>query len=438
LQAASAGLALPPLGFIADLGEVAFGLDGVARPSAGVAVAALPINLMRTYEDHVLGKLYADWSFTRAAEALRRYEGRDRARGLAFLLSRFKERSGFDGVHFSPGVLKGLLEAAPEDLLRQGWESLRQDGVHQLNERLMQSLIAAARRTAEVLGPDDVAAVEAGDALADEGEQVARRQVRQAAAALEAALPRYGPRPRSGPHETPTRLLDEDAYPVGGFSSISTRGSIESLLHSQLAYMETDERPDLFDMKFLRDELLYYSRDENQFFRRRRTFVFVLQPDLTATRFKDAELPYQRGVLLLALMTTAMGKLTEWLSADALAFEVLFVGDGEERPLGPELALLKTLLREPITNRAVSLEHLATAQVAEHCANLARHSQCCCLVIAVDPPEWEARAVEVASLRIDGPRPVLAGADAEQFVVGADDAFDAWAVVLERLLRNWV
>ena len=62
----------------------------------------------------------------------------------------------------------------------------------------------------------------------------------------------------------PTRALDEDTYPVGGFTSISTRGSIESLLHSQLAYMETDERPDLFDIKFLRDELLYYARDENQ------------------------------------------------------------------------------------------------------------------------------------------------------------------------------
>jgi vWA domain found in the FtsH ternary systems/N-terminal helical region fused to the FtsH ternary system vWA domain len=438
LQAASVGLALPPLGFIADLGRAAFGLDGAARPGAAAAVPALPINLMRTYEDHVLGKLYADWSFTRAAEALRRYEGRDRARGLAFVLSRFKERSGFDGVHFSPGVLKGLLEAAPEDLLRQGWESLRQDGVYELNERLMQSLIVAARRTAEVLGPDDVAAVEAGDALADEGEQVARRQVRQAAAALEAALPRHGPRPQSGPRETPTLLLEEDAYPVGGFSSLSTRGSVESLLHSQLAYMETDERPDLFDMKFLRDELLYYSRDENQFFRRRRTFVFVLQPDLTATRFKDAELPYQRGVLLLALMTTAMRKLTEWLSADALAFEVLFVGDGEERPLGPELALLKTLLREPIADRTVTLEHLPTAQVAEHCADLARRSQCCCLVIAVDPPALEARDVEVASLRIDGPRPVLAGADAEPPVFEADDAFDAWALVLERLLRSWV
>ena len=28
-------------------------------------------------------------------------------------------------------------------------------------------------------------------------------------------------------------------------------------------------------MKFVRDELYYYSRDENQFFRRRRTLIFA-------------------------------------------------------------------------------------------------------------------------------------------------------------------
>ena len=185
-------------------------------------------NLLRTYEDHVLGKLYSDATFARAAEALRRYEERDRMRGLAFLLSRFTERSGFDGVHFSPGVLKGLLETPPDDLLRQGWESFRQHGVHELNERLIQSLIAAMRRTTDVLGSDDVAALEAGDALAGEGEQVARRQVRQAAAALEAALPRHGPRPEEGRARRPRALLDEDAYPVGGFSSISTRGALKA------------------------------------------------------------------------------------------------------------------------------------------------------------------------------------------------------------------
>src|SRR5205823_679693 len=135
-------------------------------------------------------------------------------------------------------------------------------------------------------------------------------QVLQAATYLEAALPAR--RPRQGPHrhDVPTRLLDESTYPVGGFASLSTRGSMESLLQSQLAYMEkidvidpltlpspppgggegngyslalSEEEgrvraPDLFDAKYLRDELLYYSRDENEFLRRRRTFAFMLYP----------------------------------------------------------------------------------------------------------------------------------------------------------------
>jgi vWA domain found in the FtsH ternary systems/N-terminal helical region fused to the FtsH ternary system vWA domain len=436
-QASSTGLALPSLGFIADLGRAALSVDG-SRHIAPANVPSLPIYVLRTYEDHVLGKLYADGSFARAAEALRRYESPDRARGLAFLLSRFQERAGFHGVLFSPGVLKRLLEESPDDLSRQGWESFRQVGVHQLNEQLIKSLIAATRRMTDLLGSDDVAAVEAGDALADEGEQVARRQVRQAAIALEAALPRHRPRPRPGPRETPTRLLDEDAYPVGGFSSISTRGGIESLLHSQLAYMETNERPDLFDVKYLRDELLYYARDENQFLRRRRTFVFVLHPDLTATRFKDAKLPYQRGVLLLALMTVTLRKLTEWLNADALHFEVLVVRDGEASPLEAEVKLLRTLWRDEFANGAVTLSHWQTAKVAEHCAELARNSQCNCVVIGVDAPLIEALGVEVVSLRIDGPRPVLTGATAEQFASDEADPFDDWARVLERLLWHWV
>ncbi len=209
-------------------------------------------------------------------------------------------------------------------------------------------------------------------------------------------------------------------------------------MHSQLAYMEPDERPDLFDVKFLRDELLYYSRDENQFLRRRRTFVFVLYPDLTATRFKDPDLQYHRGVLQLALLTTAVKRLTEWLSADALTFEMLFVDEGDEAPLAAERALLQTLLREPIVNGTVRLEGVSLDGVAAHCADRARRSQCNALVVAVDPPAAEARDVEFRALRIDGPRPGLTGGDAEEAAPEAEEALDAWAATLGRLLQGWV
>ena len=145
-------------------------------------------------------------------------------------------------------------------------------------------------------------------------------------------------KPLVGRKEVPTRVHDEDQYPVGGYTSLSNRGSIESLLHSQLAYME-DESPDLFDMKFVRDELFYYSRDENQFLRRRRAFVFVLFPDLLAARFKDPELPHQRIVMLQSAILALVRRLTEWLSTDAIRFEVLFVQDGEKKPLAEEATL---------------------------------------------------------------------------------------------------
>ncbi len=239
----------------------------------------------------------------------------------------------------------------------------------------------------------------------------------------------------------PTRILDEDTYPVGGFSSISTRGTVESLLHSQLAYMETDRalRPDLFDVKFLRDELYYYSRDENQFLRRRRSFLFVLYPDLTTARFKDAELPYQRIVMTLALLLLTVRKLTEWLSTDALTFEILLVLDGTIKPLEQEAELFGFLFRELIENETLTIEHIQAGEIAKRCTEMGRRSMCQCLTIS------SAAGVEVTSdqavvteLRIAGPRPAIKMHDEEPEILVSDDVVESWTLMVERLLQLWV
>jgi hypothetical protein len=438
LEVASSGQPLPPVGFVADLGHAAFGSDWESRPAKeSAAPPSLPINLVRTYEDHVLGKLYADWTFGRAGDALRRYQGRDRARGLAFLLGQFRERAGFPGVEMSPGIIKAALDVSPGEVLNQGWESLRQDGAEPLLTGLYEGLIAAARRTADVLGPEDVFQLENGSALAELSQRLAQRQVLQAGNALEAALPRHRPRPSSRRVEVPTRILDEDTYPVGGFTSISTRGTVESLLHSQLAFMEENERPDLFDIKFVRDELLYYARDENQFLRRRRSFVFLLHPDLVSTRFKDAQLPFQRGVLLLALLWVAVNKLSEWLSTDALTFRILFVDKGDVAPLAPEMELLKNLFREPISLGTVSLQRVKKKDIAGLCKESARRSLCHCLNVAAKPVPVNAEETAETFFRIDGPRPALADAGEQPAVVEADDPMESWALALKQVLQRW-
>jgi hypothetical protein len=439
LEIAAGGQELPPTGFIADLGFVALGEDHDAGSTRDAPTPpGLPASLLRTYEDHVLGKFYADWTFSRASDALRRYKGRDRARGLAFLLRRFAERSGFSGVHLSPGVLKSLLEASPEDNHNRGWESFERDGVQAALVPQYERLIAAARRTAEVLGPEDISQLERGTALRPEGEQLAERQVLRAAHLLESTLPRHRLRPRPGCKEVPTHILDEDTYPVGGFSSLATRGSIESLLHSQLAFMEPNERPDLFDIKFLRDELLYYARDENQFLRRRHTFVFVLYPDLIETRFKDRELEYQRGVLLLAFLYTLVRKLTEWLSTDALVFRFVFVKEDDKDTLKPERDLLASLLMEEIANGSVQLLSETQDHLAERCTTWARRSLCHALQIDVRPRDLGASDTVVSRLQINGPRPALAEADGEPVVPDGDDALECWSAALQEILQRWI
>jgi hypothetical protein len=395
--------------------------------------------LLRGYEDHVLGKIFADATFDRAADALRRYQGRDQARGLAFTISRFQERAGFGGVVLNPAALKTLLRLTPDKVLQEGWQSCQHEGVLPALVRGYEDLIAAVRPMAEMLGAEDLFELEHGTALSNFGQRLALRQVLTAAGVLSEALPRHRLRPLTGRQEVPTRILDEDIYPVGGYASLSTRGSIESLLHSQLAFMEKDERPDLFDIKFLREELLYYSRDENNFLRRRRTFVFALLPDLVQARFKDAALPWQRIILLLAGILAVFGKLSEWLSTDALQFDILFVDDPKAPMLAAERELVQMLFRESIVSGKVTVVGCRTAaDVAAHCAGRARRSSCCCLLAGMAARELGAEETVVHRLSLAQSRPELSGRDEKLELPETDDLLQNWVASLEALLARWV
>ncbi|MFO0808738.1 MAG: hypothetical protein U0746_08965 [Gemmataceae bacterium] len=437
LELVAAGQPLPPTGFIADLGSLLFGVDRDSRAGRELpSLPGLPDGLLRGYEDFVLGKLYADWTFERAADAVRRYEGRDRRRGLVFVVEQLRERAGFDGVLLSPAVVKALLDVSPEELLKNARERAERAGWQPQIVPLMEALAAAFRRSAEALGPEDVFELEHRTALAELGQRVALRQTLQTAARFEAALPQNRVKPLAGRHEVPTHVFDEDAYPVGGFASLSNRGSVESLLHSQLAFMEPAgaERPDLFDVKFLRDELLYYSRDENQFLRRRRTFVLVLQPDLVEARFKDPALPTQRVIVALAFLVATVRKLIEWLSDDALTFEVVFLGDA----LDQERGLLEMLLREQIANGTVKVSQVENLAAATALAERrARRSLCHALTVGVAPGRIDRDGMSSARLTVAGPLPVLTAED-DDLTATDEDAFDAWAGTLETLLRMWV
>ncbi|MCR9201544.1 MAG: hypothetical protein NXI04_23115 [Planctomycetaceae bacterium] len=366
---------IPPLGFIADVIRLVESSAAAERDRARHS-SSLNLQTVRAYEDYVLGKLYADASFERASVAICGYEAADRIRAIAWLLARICERCGLDAVLISPSAARSLQSMVAEDLLEQGAASLEADGLLELLSGGYEQLISAIRSVGDVLSPEDVFELEHGTALVEFGQRLALRQTLRAAENCSAALPTKPPRPTSRQRNVPTRILEEDMYPIGGFTSISTRGSIESLLHSQLAYMEKDEarRPDLFEIKFLRSELLYYSRDENEFLRRRRVYQFVLFPDLTGCRRKDKGAPFQRMILILGMLVTLVRRLEQWLSDDALVFEFLFVDHSDDDGLQDERELLGMILKEHAENGTVVFHTMSAEEIVRHAEEHARRS----------------------------------------------------------------
>ena len=443
LELAAQGDPLPPMGFVGDLGHLVQA-DLEHRPTHRDlrTVPGFAPGLVRAYEDYVLGRLYADPGFDRGAAAVGRLRGRDRTRGIACLINQIRQRTGFGGVVLGPAAIKDLMQQTASDLLSRAWDEIGSGGLHRLLAGLYEQIITAVRNAGSVLGPEDLFELEHGLALAEFSQRLALRQVLQAAAVLESDLqPDIRRRPQRQ-RNVPTRMLDEDTYPVGGFSSIATRGSIESLLHSQLAYMEPQggERPDLFDIKFLRDELLYYARDENEFLRRRQTFLFVLFPVLSRSRVKDAGLPWQRTVLVLAMLVVCIRKLIDLLSADALRFEFVWIESPDGTRLASERNLLELLFRDEIASGMVVHTELGQPQLAAHCALRARRSLCHCLTLSTGEPHLQAHGAQISHLRVSGARPVLRPEhdDPETPADAPESDLDAWQAATEALLTRWL
>jgi len=349
---------------------------------------------VRAYEDHLLGRLAADPRFEAACDALARLPQDCRAEGVALLVEQLLAHILFaDATAVSPAVARRVLSRPVPELLELGLAQLRQQTGAAASGELLEAMVSGyeqlvhrARHTDVLLTDKDVFTLENLPVLRSSAQRVAIQQMVDAAQALERALPRrLRPRLRRR-GGTPTRVEDESAYPTGGFASISNSGSMENIVCSELVYIDDSDEFDLFDVRFAEAELLFYTRDESVFLRNQRTISFLLYPDLVRARFKDAELPWQRLVLVLGLLLCAVRRLSDWLSEEALLFRVVFIDpEGKTSPLGEEQDLCRLLLREWIDK--------GTVQVTRTAADAAlAGSEASYVTITSDPehePPWE-------------------------------------------------
>lgn len=429
-------LAAPTLVF--DLTALLHGERLLPVPSPGLEAVR---EAMRGYEDHVLARLTADRRWTRLTEAIAGLpkELRASAVGLvtAQLLSRLRLGGG-TGV--STGLVRRFATRPPEEVLEAGRAALYDEVIAARIVEGLQELSRAARRTRELLSDAEVFLMENLAALKGLAARVALAQLAEAAQAIDEHLPTRLRGQAFEDGDAPTSLEEDSAYPVGGFSSISTQGSVENLVTSELIYMEQgddpDARPDLFDVRFVEGELLYYARDESVAVRKRRTLVLVFDASLTRCRVKDPGESYQRLVWLLGSVTALVRKLSQWLDSEALRFELIFTSDDEEAALSEEEGVLSLLLREYRERGQVDVSRASSAVGAIRTAREAHRGRARVMLFATRIPSGlEGPAAADAIVDTSGPRPRVHWAEPViEKAPGSQSAAEAWAETTRQLL----
>ena len=447
---------LPPAGVVADIGHLLTGRSLRAVQPLPAMNAELR-DAVSSYEDHLLGRLEADPRMDEVTDAIASLPAEQRDPAIALFCVHLLARIGYDaGVALGPGIARRVLHKPLDDIVRLGHAAMTEAGL--AYEALVagyRSASTAARRMGSLIGEPEVFLMENFGALGELTHRMAIEQMIEVTEALSASLPRrLKPRPRNERGFIPTPLAAEDNYPTGGFAALSTSGSIENLVISELIYMndESTDDIDLFDLRYAEGDLLYYTRDESVFVRSRRTITFVLLPDLVAARFKDSELRWQRLIVVFGLIACCVRWLARSLEGEGLLFRVVFVPTQSFfEPLAAERGLCTILLREWIARQMAEVTVSSSLdELLASASQDARGAESDVIVFAARSLELQPiPGVLLGSVDVGEPVPVLSwghrstpdrtGEDAD---AGADsgarhnDLWQAWMRTTLELLQE--
>ena len=299
---------LPPPGMIADVAV----LLGGARLPLSTPVQSSDDNLraaVRAYDDDVLARLVTNARFDDVLAAYAHLAPGDRATAIALVVGAICDRASFVGASVSPAALRRALARPREERDAAGRTELLGGTTAQRLADAYDRLARSARHARALVDDHEVFALDHLNVLRDLGGRMTADHIAAAATALEAKLPRRLPANRQNRGSRDTQLADESLYPAGGFTAITPGGSnanIENLVSSELVYMEDGPETDVFTLRYVEGELLYYTRDDSVFRRHRQVIGIALGADLEDARVKDRDLPWQRLILCFGLLVAAV------------------------------------------------------------------------------------------------------------------------------------
>lgn len=351
-----------------------------------------------SYENAFLNALLSDPYAMRARMAILRDETRDEliVRAIQCVLSplmRAKDPGYTDPVRLNPQLLREFSiggRVSPVEQALRLEESLGEPGF--LERALRESLKKLLAKSA-FLEDADLAEIEHWDAyLGREDLRMAGRRIAFHKGRIRPADRRRFPVIDERP-DVDTEMPDAGTYPQGGFSELSTRGSPENLVPSELIYLGegnlldvsheeieqlralhkggpgTPTIVDLFAYRFLARELLYYMRESGQLKRVRRTVHFVVEPDprvpggsegYQGLRWREPGLRLVKDrliIIILGLAARVAGDLGIIFSGDSVRFEIHILAQNVAVRADAErdAQLLRVLLEHEVKKEKVAV-----------------------------------------------------------------------------------
>jgi hypothetical protein len=420
--------ALPPPGMIADVATLLAGARlPLSKPVAGDDALR---SAVRAYDDDVLARLVTNARFDDVLAAYAHLAPGDRPAAIAIVVGAICERAAFAGASVSPATLRRAL-ARPRDEREAAarTELLGGASAQRLTEQY-DRLARSSRQARALVDQREVFAIDHLSVLRDLGGRMTADMLSAAAEAFEGKLPRRLTANRLTRGVRDTMLADESLYPAGGFSAITPGGSnanLENLVTSELAYMEDGDETDVFTVRYVEGELLYYTRDDSVFRRHRRVIGIALAADLDDARVKDRDMPWQRLIAALGLLAAAIRWLTEQLGEHALTIRVAF----PPGQLTEEREIFALLLGGEIQRGLVVVDEATVERAIVETATHINTAVTDVVTLSLGDAPAIPKGLRALHVNLAGRAPVLGSAEPD----ATNDSWNEWCDAAEDLLR---
>lgn len=344
---------IPPLNWVADLSTLVHERRPELRqdkPALGIAAGAL-----RLYEDLLFERIIHQPDVQRLLQAVRTYAEADRVLAAASAICRLTQNLDYRGPGISPSTLRRLRQQTADHRTDFGIEPSREAAT------LIWAFVERLQQSSGLVKAQDLYEAESGLALVSHTQRLLAVSSHQLLVQLNRELQRLRSQrsPQSQLPASRSATAESSARATGGYQSIGTRGRMESLLGSELAYAEEDakQRPDLFDARLVRGETLFFQRDESLLQPIPPEFEIVWAPDIPTLQGLSrggAEAP---AVVQLLVLTAALGQAASHASGVVRRHGAsIVIPDSVQRTMADELHALRLLLRESLRRGTVTFE----------------------------------------------------------------------------------